>query len=370
MFSNELEKIPTDIPAGAIADLYTAKKTYVGRGFFNPNSLIAFRCLTTEREELTDSFFESRLADALLLRESLYPNTRAYRWVHGESDRLPGLVVDRFGDYLSVQAVSAGMDCLKDRLVALLVSLSQAKGVVWRTDSSLRLMEKLPQEKPEIVTGNLPEDVLIENENGRFRVDLIGGQKTGFYFDQRDNRQVFASLCKGKKVLDAYCYSGGFGIAAARAGAREVVFNDSSETALGLAEENVQLNGLTLPTAFVEGDSEKLLERVPPGGAFEAISIDPPAFAKSKKHLPMALKAYERLNALAMTAVAKNGLLATSSCSHHVTRDLFLEVLRRAARKARRHVRLLDLRSQAKDHPVLLAMPETDYLKCAILRVS
>lgn len=369
-FSNEIAEAPKGLESGAIADLFHAKSGFLGRGFYNPHSLIAFRIVTLQKdEELNDVFFEKKLQAALTWRETVYPNTRAYRWIYGESDRLPGLLVDRFGDYVVVQAVSAGMERLKETLVAAIVRVSGAKGIVWRTDSGLRSLEGLPQEAPEIVHGQIPERVVIENENGIFRVDLVGGQKTGFYFDQRDNRQALAAYCKGKKVLDAFCYSGGFGIAAARAGAREVVFNDTSEPALRLAEENAALNEISAPVTFVEGGADKLFEHEPPGGPFEVISIDPPAFAKSKKFLTTALKGYEKLNAAALSALPRGGILATSSCSHHVTKELFNEMLRRAARKANRTVRILEWRGQSKDHPVLLSMPETEYLKCVILQV-
>jgi len=368
-FSNEIEKAPKDIASGTIADLFHAKSGFIGRGFYNAHSLIAFRVLTAQKEDINEDFFEKKLSAALAFREALYPGTQAYRWIYGESDGLPGLLVDRFGDCLVVQAVSAGMDRLQAPLIAVLARLSNAKAIVWRTDSGLRALEGLPQGDPQIVHGAVPERVIIENENGIFRVDLMGGQKTGFYFDQRDNRQALAAYCKGKKVLDAFCYSGGFGIAAARAGSREVVFNDTSEAALKLAEENVQLNELSTHVQFVEGDASRLFEHEPPGGPFDVISIDPPAFAKSKKNLIVALKAYEKLNTQALSALRRGGILATSSCSHHVTKELFNEVLRRAARKANRQVRILEWRSQAKDHPVLLSMPETEYLKCVILQV-
>jgi len=243
------------------------------------------------------------------------------------------------------------------------------KGIVYRSDAALRELEGLPQTSPEVLEGEVPSKIEIETENGRYAVDLLGGQKTGFYFDQRENRQILASLCRGKKVLDAFCYSGGFGIAAGLAGAREIVFVDSSEAALTLAEANAKRNALAAQTTFVEGDVLKLLEHASPGGPYDVISIDPPAFARAKKHLPAALKAYEKLNSEAMSALPRGGLLATSSCSHHVTRDLFLTMLRRAAKKAHRSFRLVELRSQAKDHPVLLSMPETEYLKFAILQV-
>jgi len=270
---------------------------------------------------------------------------------------------------LCVQAIAAGMELLKPLIITTLAHVSGAKGIVWRADSGLREMEGLKQAPPEVVFGDVPERVEITIENGTFLLDPRDGQKTGFYFDQRENRQVFAQYCAGKRVLDAFCYSGGFGIAAGRAGARQVVFLDSASAALELAAANVEKNGTSDRSTFVQGDAAAFIEHDHPEGPFDVISIDPPAFARSKKHLPAALKGYEKLNAAAMRAVKRGGILASSSCSHHVGPELFVEMLRRSARKAARQVRLLELRSQSKDHPVLLSMPETEYLKCAILQV-
>ena len=282
---------------------------------------------------------------------------------------MPGLIIDRYGPYVAVQALSAGMERLKDMIIPALETVALPKGILWRADATLRELEGLPIEASKVVFGEIPPRVDIHTENGLFAVDLFGGQKTGFYFDQRDNRQALAAYCKNMRVLDAFCYSGGFGIAAARSGAREVVCVDSSNAALELAQLNAERNGLSGKVTCVEGDVLAMLAAESPGGPFDVISIDPPADARSKKHLPLALKAYEKLNQLAMRAIKRGGILATSSCSHHVDRELFMQMLRRSARKAQRSFRVIELRSQAKDHPVLLAMPETEYLKCAILQV-
>jgi 23S rRNA (cytosine1962-C5)-methyltransferase len=368
-FSNEVAQAPSGLQPGALADLFPSGAGFLGRGFYHPHSLIAFRVLSLQQEDIDQNFFQKRLSEALILRERIYPGTTAYRWIFGESDRLPGLVVDRYGDYLAVQALSAGMERFKDVLINALDAVVHPKGIVWRSDAPVRLLEGLKEEPPQTALGTIPPRIEIQLENGSFYVDLMGGQKTGFYFDQRDNRQALAPFCKDKRVLDAFCYSGGFGIAAARAGAKEVVFVDSSQSALELAEENARLNGVADRCTFVEGDALQLLAHPSPGGPFDVISVDPPAYARTKKHLPVALKGYEKLNALAVAALPNEGILASSSCSHFVDRSAFLETLRRAARKSKRSLRLLDLRLQAKDHPILLAMPETEYLKFAICQV-
>ena len=369
-FSNEVASAPANIPAGTLADLYKDGKGFLGRGFYHPHSLIAFRILTDQKDQEIDvPFFEKRFTKALDWREELYPDCRAYRLIFGESDELPGLIVDRYGDYLSVQVLSAGMERLQDVILTALQNVALPKGILWRADATLRELEGLPIEASKVVRGDIPPRIDIHTENGYFSVDLYGGQKTGFYFDQRDNRQALAPYCKGMRVLDAFCYSGGFGIAAGRAGAREVVFVDSSHAALELAQANAERNQLAGKFTCVEGDVPALLAAAPPGGPFDVISIDPPAYARSKKNLIVALKAYEKLNSLAMKSLKPGGILATSSCSHHVDRGLFIQMLRKSAHKAGKNFRLLELRSQAKDHPILLAMPETEYLKCAILQV-
>jgi len=369
-FSNEIAKTPSPAEAGMVADLFHSANGFIGRGFYHPRSLIAFRVVTDQKDQPIDGpFLEKRFRAAMEYREKMYPETHAYRWVYGESDRMPGLVVDRYGDYVVVQCISAGMEKLKPQIVDALAAVSGAQGIVWRADSGLRELEGLMERPPEVVMGEVPPRVEIATENGIYSVDLREGQKTGFYFDQRDNRQTLAAYCDGKRVLDAFCYAGGFGIAAGLAGAREVVFVDSAEAALTLAENNARLNSLSEKATFVKGDAVELLSHESPGGPFDVISIDPPAYARSKKHLPAALKAYEKLNSSAMQALKRGGILATSSCSHHVDRATFLEMLRRSARKVKRHLRVIEVRSQAKDHPVLLAMPETEYLKFAILQV-
>jgi len=368
-FSNEIAEAPANVAPGALADLVHARAGFVGRGFYHPHSLIAFRILSTQKEPIDEAFFARRLQEAQAWRQSAYPGCGAYRWVFGESDRLPGLVIDRYGDYVAVQAIAAGMERLKETLLAALRETARPKGIVWRSDASLRELEGLKPAPPQIVFGTVPPRVEFETENGRFEADLLAGQKTGFYFDQRDNRQALAALCRGKRVLDAFCYSGGFGVAAGVAGAREIVFVDSAQAALELAQANAERNALGERSVCVEGDALALLARESPGGPFDVISIDPPAYARSKKHLPAALKAYEKLNTLALRALPRGGFLASSSCSHHVTRDLFLQMLRHAARKAGKTLRLVEFRSQAKDHPILLNMPETEYLKFAILQV-
>lgn len=369
-FSNEIAGVEGQPEPGALADLYSARDRFVGRGFYHPHSLIAFRVAARDKIDIDEAFFKKRLVEAFALRQSLYGAEASCRWLFGESDGLPGLIVDRYGDYRAVQILSAGMERLKAVIVSALADVLGPKGVVLRPDAPLRELEGLPQGKAEVVFGEVPDRVQIELAGVKFYTDLRSGQKTGFYFDQRENRRVLGRLCKGKRVLDAFCYTGGFGLSAAAHGASRVVLVDSSEPALELAQANAQLNGVSESCAFVHGDALTLLSQEGQKNQFDIIVLDPPAYARSKKHLPKALKAYEKLNAQAMKMLPRGGWLATSSCSHHVDRAAFLEMLRNAARRAGRRVRLLELRSQAKDHPVLLSMPETEYLKFALLEIG
>lgn len=371
-FSNEIaSREPEDLAPGSLAFLFDSQKAFLGQGFYHPNSLIAFRVLSTQKDDVINTaFFVKRLTEAKALRETLYPGSTSYRWMFGESDGVTGLVIDRYDSVVVVLPLSAGIEQLKPTVIEAIQQVLSPEAIIWRTDAAGRELEGLEPQAPEVI-GTLSDPLrTIETENGLFQVDLLGGQKTGFYFDQRENRQVFASWCKNKRVLDAFCYSGGFGISAARAGATQVVFADSSGPALALAKTNAQLNGVESRCTFVEGDVPNMLDQKAEGKPFDVISLDPPAFARSKKHLQPALKAYEKINMRAMALLPRGGILATSSCSHHVTPELFLTMLRKAANKAGRSLRLLEFRSQAKDHPRLLAMPETEYLKFALLQIS
>jgi 23S rRNA (cytosine1962-C5)-methyltransferase len=323
------------------------------------------------KEPIDESFFRRRLGDAIAYREKVCPGENAYRLCFGESDGLPGLVVDRYGSILVLQVLSAGIERRLDLVLAALDALLKPKGVYLKNDHRQRQLEGLPLEC-RTLSGEVPERVPIVEGGLRFLAPLGEGQKTGHYFDQRDNRAFLAPHFSGRSVLDLYCYTGGFAITAAKAGARSVFALDSSGPALALARENAKLNGVEGTVSFDEGDAEKSLE------AFAAnsqpfkpdfIVLDPPSLVPAKKHLPKALRLYSKLNAQALKALPRGGLLATATCSHHVSREDFVLMLRAAQARAQRPVRFRALRGQAADHPVLLAMPETEYLHFALLEV-
>ena len=374
VFSNEIREVRAEEPpqAGDLALVVTAGGRELGLAFYHPNSLIAARMLTRSPKEPVDkAFFLQRLSDALAYREKVCPGENAYRLCFGESDGLPGLVVDRYGSILVLQILSAGIERRLDWVQAALEELFKPQAIYLKNDHRTRSLEGLPLEC-RTLSGTLPEKVAIVEGGLRFMTAVGAGQKTGHYFDQRDNRAFLRPYFAGRNVLDLYCYTGGFAVAAAKAGAKTVLALDSSGPALTLARENARLNGVEGGVSFDEGDAEEAL------GAFatlkqpfkpDMIVLDPPSLVPAKKHLPKALRLYAKLNSLALRALPRGGLLATASCSHHVSREAFVTMLRDAQTKAQRGARLIALRGQSADHPILLAMPETEYLHFALLEV-
>lgn len=369
IFSNEIAKADGTPSAGDTVDVFDANGKQRGVGFYNPNSLIAVRMLSTRPVVVDVEFWRTRLAACLAFRRSIYPGAESFRLAFGESDNLPGLIVDKFARCCSVQFLSAGVDRRAADIVTALREVIEIDGIVARNDSGLRALEGLPEET-KVLWGDVPERVLIEDGGCAFSVDLRAGQKTGFFFDQRENRQALARYCEGKAMLDCFCHTGAFGIHAAKAGASRVTLLDSSGPALLTAGENIRFNGVEKTCSTVEADALAFLEQCaakPP--EYDVINIDPPALVKNRKSFHAGLRLYRKLNTAAMVAVRPGGIVASSSCSHHVSPGDFRAMLAEAAAEAGRQVRLLEVRSQGRDHPVLLAMPETEYLKFAIMQV-
>ncbi|MBI4350472.1 MAG: class I SAM-dependent rRNA methyltransferase [Elusimicrobia bacterium] len=370
VFSNELELVDKSIPPGTICGLVYPTGKPAGVGFFNPRSLIALRLLAQNTLELPKDFVKERLAAALEYRETLGVS-RACRVCFGESDGLPGLVVDRYGDAVVAEILSAGMELLKDEVTAALTDLLRPRGIAYRNTHQFRELEGL-RSYEETAFGVMPEKAKITENGLEYWVPMAGGQKTGWYFDQRENREALAPFFKGRRVLDLHTYLGAFALTAARAGAEAVWAVDSSEKAIELAEENAALNKLEKKVLFRKEKAERVLEALEAGQLPEApdfILLDPPNIVRNKKHLPQALKMLGRMAGAAMKALPKGGYLAVSTCSHHISRGLFMETLAGAAARAGRKAVVAELRGQAKDHPVLLSMPETEYLHFALLRV-
>lgn len=371
VFSNEIGDIVGDVEPGCMVEVCSPAGNRFGVGYYNPHSLIAARILAPPGESIDDvDFFRSRIETALSYRNSLYPGCRALRLVFGESDGLPGLVVDLFEDVLAVQLLTFGMDLRRELIVEALVDLLKPQAIFARNDVAVRDLEGLPQ-AVELLYGTLPETLTITEHGLRFRVDVVGGQKTGHFLDQKENHLALKGRVEGRKVLDLFCYSGSWSIHAARFGATEVTGVDISSGAIELAEENARANYLDHLCQFEQADVFDLLRNLQKRKKrFGAIVLDPPAFVKSKKRLAEAMRGYLTINRRAMELLETGGYLFTCSCSHHMQRDAFLDMLCKAARQAGRRATLLEMRGQSFDHPVLLSCPETDYLKCAVLKLD
>lgn len=375
VFSNELAQSPAGFAPGQLVELYDARDNFLGVGYVNPQSLISVRVLTRQREEIDAEFFRKRMLAAARFRERFFVRgASAFRLIYSESDRLPGLIVDKYGDVLAVQMLTAGMEAMKEAVLGCMDSLFSPRAIVLRNDSRMRTLEGMPLYK-EVVKGQLAPLPVIEEEGVFFEVDPLEGQKTGFFLDQRENRAALGRLVQGGSGLDLFSYAGGWGVHLARAGAEEVTCVDESEKALGMARRNAELNGLSGKMAFARADVFDFLKEMlrdvgdDKNKKYDFIVLDPPAFVKSGKKLKEAVKAYTALNGMCMRLLRPGGLLATSSCSWHLGQQEFLDMLREAAQRQAegRKISLLELRFQGRDHPVLLSMPETGYLKCAFL---
>jgi 23S rRNA (cytosine1962-C5)-methyltransferase len=364
VFSNELHDIPADAVPGEIVEVRDASGGFVGRGYVNPRSLIAVRLLTRQREDIDVQFFIRKISGARDLRAGLGFGD-SFRAVFSEGDGLPGLIVDKYTDTLVVQALTAGIERMLDLVIDALREVFHPAVIVLRNDVASRELEGLSQEK-RVVLGETGGVVTIEESGLRYAVDVLEGQKTGFFFDQRENRLALRDLVRGRRTLDCFCYVGAWALSAAKFGAGPVIGIDASEKAVAMAQANAALNGLS--AEFLVGDVfEKLRDFEKRKERFGCVILDPPAFVKSRAKVREALKGYKEINLRGMRLLEPGGVLVTCSCSHHIDQDLFREMLVDAAFSAGRQARLLEMRTQARDHPMLLAAKETQYLKCAIL---
>jgi 23S rRNA (cytosine1962-C5)-methyltransferase len=368
IFSNEVAGIDGSLEDGGLIDVLDARGAFLGRAYYNHRSLICARLLTRGRDPIDVEFFARRLERAMELRRATVGEVEALRLVHGEADQLPGLVIDRYADCLVVQMLTLGMEARADLLREAIQRVLAPRGVVRASDSPLRRLEGLPQER-DSWWGEVPERLEVSLNGFQVEVDLVHGQKTGLFLDQRENRGLAESRARGRRVLDLFCYQGEWSLHAARGEAAEVVAVDSSAPALTAARRNADRNGLAECIAFQEAnafDTARALERR--GERFGLVILDPPALIKSRSHLGTGARAYRELNRAAMAMLTEGGFLITCSCSHQLEDPLFEQVLREAARAARRPFRVLDWKGAGADHPRLLAVPETHYLKCAVLQ--
>ena len=373
VFSNEVDVARSPLSGfepGQVCAILDSRDKPIGVGYVNPNSLICARLVSRGLDHALDkSLFVHRLNVALALRERLYDEPY-YRLVFGESDGLPGLTIDRFGDVLVAQATTAGMDRLKDEITEAVVKVLKPRQLWWKNDASIRAMENLA-EHVELGVGEPGSEPLVVREAGlEFECDPVGGQKTGWFYDQRGNRDHLEHLVKGKRVLDMFSYLGGWGLRAAAFGASEVVCVDSSAAAVAAIGRNASRNGLDGRVSAVRADAFDYLKALREKREhFDVVILDPPAFVKRKKDLSEGRVAYRRLNELGMQVLARDGILITCSCSYHMPRSVLLDGVQQAARHLDRQAQLLLNLQQGPDHPIHPAIAETEYLKGFILRI-
>ncbi len=371
VYSNEVDTARTPLTGfapGQPVMIEAANGKALGSGYVNPHSLICARLVSRDPAHvLGRSLLVHRLNVALALRERLY-GLPYYRVVHGEGDALPGLIVDRYGDVLVVQFTTAGMEQVRDEVIDALQKVFKPIGILLRNDSPIRVMEGL-QNYVEVI-GTVPDQIDLEENGVRFRVSVQGGQKTGWFYDQRENRARLARYVKGLRVLDLFCYVGGWGVQAAAAGANEVVCVDASQDALTQVAVNAELNGLQARVQTRKGDAFDVLRELREAREhFDVVVIDPPAFIKRKKDVKAGIEAYHRINQQAMQVLAKDGILVSASCSYHLEPATLQQAVLSAARHLDRSVQILDRGRQGADHPVHAAIPETEYLKALYCRV-
>jgi 23S rRNA (cytosine1962-C5)-methyltransferase len=370
LYRTEIARVDGNPQDGDAVSVRAASGRHLGTGWLNMRSAIAVRLLTQEDRDIDETFLADRLGHALALRGRLSTSGSACRLVYSEGDNLPGLIVDRYGDLLVMQTLTLAMDRRRDLLVRLLSEMVRPRGIYARNDPAVRRLEGLPREQGWLTGGGATE-VEIEEEESRFLVDVAQGQKTGFFLDQRENRTSLASLARGGRVLDCFSYTGAWGIRSAGYGAASVVGLESSDIAVAMAARNAVLNACADRCQWVcENAFDRLRRLAAAGPAFDLAILDPPAFVKTRASLAQGLGGYKEINLRALKALRANGWLITCSCSYHVDEPTLVEVVWDAARDARRTIRIVESRSQARDHPVHPAMPETRYLKCLVVAVE
>ena len=375
IFSGALQQPPHWIEPGGLVDVKSSTGQFVARGYYNPRTDIAIRLLTRKIEQAIDEdFLRKRIRSAVDLRKVFDPNkTNTYRLINSEGDGLPGLIVDRFAEILVVQMHTAGIERLRSRLIDALMEETDTRGILLRNDSQSRRREGLELEEPQVVTGGVPTQVTVRENNVLFLVDPWQGQKTGFFLDQRDKREALRKYTQAKRVLNCFSYSGSFSVYAALTSEKTRVTSvDISAPAIESARQNFILNGLD-PNhhQFLVADVFDYLQQAQGAGEqFDVVVLDPPAFAKTQSARAQALKAYRRLNTLGMQVLRPGGILITCSCSGVIGMNDLLVALSQSAQRLQRTVQLLETFSYGVDHPLNLAMPETAYLKVVFCRIE
>ena len=366
VFSNEIDGDVKALPPGGTVDVFDSRGKHLGRGYANPKSLICIRLLSRRRKEDIDhpAFYVDRLLEAKRLRELLYPDRTALRVVFSEADGLPGLVLDRYDDVITAQISTLGMEVRKPLLEEAIRTVYSPRGVVLRNEAPVRTLEGLERTRG-VWWGDVPDEVAFDEGGVRFTTAPLGGQKTGHFFDQFDNKRWAASRCEGQTVLDVYANTGGWALHALKAGATFATTVDSDGSNADRAMVNAEANGVADRLQSIHGEGKKVLQAlVGEGQRFGVVVLDPPAFAKQRKAVSSALRGYREINTLGLTVVEHGGMFFTSTCSWHILEDRFLDEVHKAARAAGKRIRMVYRGGQASDHPVLPGVPETRYLKC------
>jgi 23S rRNA (cytosine1962-C5)-methyltransferase len=368
IFSGAVARTDGDVSPGDVGEVYSREGQFLGIGHVNPRSQIIFRLISKRKDARVNDLLRERISRAATWRERcLKGKTNAYRVVNGEGDLLPGLILDRYGETFVLQVVTAGMERWKEMVVDVLVKDFHPRTIYERSDVPTRRDEGLPETSGSLY-GDFPNRVEIQEDNGRFKVDVEKGQKTGFYLDQRENRYVLEGWSREKRILDCFCYTGAFAVRAGMGRAKEITLIDTSEDALALAKEHLELNRLKeIPHRIIRGDAFEVMRNLVP--EYDVVVLDPPPFAKKRGHLPGAARGYKDLNLQAFRLLGRDGLLFTFSCSYHVSADLFQKIVFSAAEDAGKRVQVLSRRGHPPDHPFGLYHPEGEYLKGLICRV-
>ena len=368
IFRSDIQRVEGDFEPGDVVDVVSSRGRFLARAFYNPASQISLRVMSYREEPIDRALIFRRVKEAIDYRRS-FADLTSCRLIFAESDRLPALVVDAFGDVLVLQCLALGMERFKQDVVDALVQEINPRGIWERNDVPVRRLEGLEMTTG-LLYGEVPDRVQMAENGVRFWVDVKEGQKTGFFLDQKENRMAIAPYVKGKRVLDCFSHTGSFALHAGAYGATEVLGVDISDQACFFARENAELNGLQDRVRFLEANAfDYLGEESRKGTKYDVIILDPPAFAKTRSAVESAVRGYKEINLRAMKMLVPGGILVTCSCSQHVLPEMFRSMVNDAASDARVLLRQIEFRGQGRDHPVLPASPETHYLKCGIYQV-
>ena len=369
VYGNEIERVEGDVVDGELVTVVDFRGRYMGTGFYNSRSLITVRLLTHRSEEITDELIAARVKAACTYRKFVMsrPGTDSCRLIYGEADRLPGVIADRFGDVIVLQVLALGMEKYTQVIADALVACESPKCLLLQNDDAIRRKEGM-ECFTKVLHGELPEETIIHENGIKLSVDVKGGQKTGYFLDQKDNHLFVRQFCKDARVLDCFSYIGGFALNAAAAGAKEVTAVDISENAVELIRRNAQLNGMQVNTVCANC-FDFLRAQVKEKQKYDVIVLDPPAFTKAHANMANACRGYKEIALSAMRMLPAGGVLATHSCSYHMPEDVFVNTVLSAAQDLHRQVRVITLRRQDIDHPVLAGYPESHYLKSLWLQM-